>query len=122
MIICVGIATANSILVIAAREGWQAENLPWMQHESWLQNASALVAIDSAAPYAILAWCRWLWRQVVRARRMLLGRTVIGGLAYSTTATLVLVPVFFLPTVAMDGRPQPVKQSATLRERPWHDA
>jgi multidrug efflux pump subunit AcrB len=45
-----------------------------------------------------------------------LGRTVIGGLAFGTTATLVLVPVFFATLHDwMAGRTR-VDDSATLRE------
>jgi len=94
-IICVGIATANSILVIShARDGLAAGKSP--RDAAWEAGFSrfrpvamtALAMLFGMVPMA-------LGSGGAGAQNAPLGRTVIGGLAFGTIATLVLVPVIF---------------------------
>lgn len=94
-IICVGIATANSILVIShARDGLAAGKNPvdaaWDAGFSRFRPVAmtALAMLFGMVPMA-------LGSGGAGAQNAPLGRTVIGGLAFGTVATLVLVPVFF---------------------------
>jgi len=94
-IICVGIATANSILVIShARDGLAAGRNPvdaaWDAGFSRFRPVAmtALAMLFGMVPMA-------LGSGGAGAQNAPLGRTVIGGLAFGTVATLVLVPVFF---------------------------
>lgn len=94
-IICVGIATANSILVIShARDSLSAGKTPldaaWDAGFSRFRPVSmtALAMLFGMVPMA-------LGSGGAGAQNAPLGRTVIGGLAFGTVATLVLVPVFF---------------------------
>ncbi|PLP99589.1 efflux RND transporter permease subunit [Cupriavidus pauculus] len=94
-IICVGIATANSILVIShARDSLAAGKNPidaaWDAGFSRFRPVAmtALAMLFGMVPMA-------LGSGGAGAQNAPLGRTVIGGLAFGTVATLVLVPVFF---------------------------
>ncbi|KAI3590592.1 CzcABC family efflux RND transporter, transmembrane protein [Cupriavidus sp. U2] len=94
-IICVGIATANSILVIShARDslsaGKNAIDAAWDAGFSRFRPVAmtALAMLFGMVPMA-------LGSGGAGAQNAPLGRTVIGGLAFGTVATLVLVPVFF---------------------------
>lgn len=94
-IICVGIATANSILVIShARDSLEAGKTPsdaaWDAGFSRFRPVAmtALAMLFGMVPMA-------LGSGGAGAQNAPLGRTVIGGLAFGTLATLVLVPVFF---------------------------
>jgi multidrug efflux pump subunit AcrB len=115
-IICVGIATANSILVIShAREGMaggkSAVDAAWEAGFSRFRPVAmtALAMLFGMVPMALAT-------SGAGAQNAPLGRTVIGGLAFGTTATLVLVPVFFATLHDwMAGRTR-VDDSATLRE------
>jgi multidrug efflux pump subunit AcrB len=103
-IMCMGVATANSILVISfARE---------------------CLAADADALAAALAAGRMRFRPVLMTALAMiigmapmaiepgqnapLGRAVIGGLLFATCATLFLVPTMFSLVHARDHKPEPV--------------
>jgi multidrug efflux pump subunit AcrB len=103
-IMCMGVATANSILVIAfardhmatgedalasAREAGAARFRPVLM--------TAMAMILGMIPMAIEP-----------GQNMPLGRAVIGGLLFATCATLVLVPTLFS---VMHRKPSPVSPS-----------
>ena len=90
-IMCVGVATANSLLVIAFAREKLAEGLDSVsaaleagfgRFRPVLMTASAMII--GMAPMALSA-----------EQNAPLGRAVIGGLLFSTVATLIFVPVVF---------------------------
>jgi len=94
-IICVGIATANSILVISHARGLLAAGKS-------ARDAAFEAGFSRFRPVAMTALAMLfgmvpmaLGSSGAGAQNAPLGRTVIGGLAFGTTATLVLVPVLF---------------------------
>jgi multidrug efflux pump subunit AcrB len=94
-IMCVGIATANSILVVSrAREVLADGASPVAAaYEAGFGRfrpvlMTALAMLFGMVPMALGAGS-------AGAQNAPLGRTVIGGLGFGTVATLVLVPVFF---------------------------
>jgi multidrug efflux pump subunit AcrB len=103
-IMCMGVATANSILVVSFAREKMAEGL---NSVAAAMNAgigrfrpvvmTALAMIIGMAPMALSA-----------EQNAPLGRAVIGGLVFATVATLIFVPVVF--ALAHGGR----RSSATL--------
>ena len=107
-IMCMGVATANSVLVIAfARE--RLEQLAGSPH----------AAVDAALDAGFVRFRPVLMTALAMIIGMLpmalglgeggeqnapLGRAVIGGLLFATVATLVFVPVVFSLAHARDGR------------------
>ncbi len=90
-IMCMGVATANSILVISfAREqlavGLNALDAAWRRARRGLRPVimTALAMVIGMLPMAIEP-----------GQNAPLGRAVIGGLLFATTATLFFVPVVF---------------------------
>jgi multidrug efflux pump subunit AcrB len=90
-IMCMGVATANSILVVSFAREQLAEGLP--PFEAALQAGvgrfrpvlmTALAMIIGMGPMALSA-----------EQNAPLGRAVIGGLIFATVATLIFVPVVF---------------------------
>lgn len=94
-IMCVGIATANSILVVSRAREVLAEGKPPLE-------AAFAAGVGRFRPVVMTALAM-LFGMVpmalgsggAGAQNAPLGRTVMGGLACGTVATLVLVPVFF---------------------------
>jgi multidrug efflux pump subunit AcrB len=94
-IMCMGVATANSILVVSfSKERLQAGKTPW---ESALEAGytrfrpvlmTALAMIIGMLPMS-------LGVGEGGEQNAPLGRAVIGGLLFATVATLFFVPVFF---------------------------
>jgi len=94
-IMCVGIATANSILVVSRAREVLAEGASPVAaaYEAGFGRfrpvlMTALAMLFGMVPMALGAGS-------AGAQNAPLGRTVIGGLGFGTVATLVLVPVFF---------------------------
>ncbi len=94
-IMCVGIATANSILVVSRarellNEGKRALEAAFEAGFGRFRPVvmTALAMLFGMVPMALGAGS-------AGAQNAPLGRVVIGGLAFGTVATLVLVPVFF---------------------------
>jgi len=116
-VICMGIATANSILVIShAREsltaGKAARDAAWEAGFSRFRPVAmtALAMLFGMVPMA-------LGSGGAGSQNAPLGRTVIGGLAFGTVATLVLVPVFFAALHGwMARRARPDNQTPDLHE------
>src|SRR5260370_37420322 len=95
---CMGVATANSILVISfAREslaaGADARTAAPDAGSTWFRPVlmTALAMIIGMAPMAIEP-----------SQNAPLGRAVIGGLLFATFATLLLVPTMFSVVHARD--------------------
>nr|WP_315598395.1 efflux RND transporter permease subunit [uncultured Cupriavidus sp.] len=116
-IMCVGIATANSILVVSHARELLAEGKSAL-------DAAYQAGRDRFRPVAMTALAM-LFGMVpmalgsggAGAQNAPLGRTVIGGLAFGTVATLVLVPVFFAALHAwLAKRSQPTPQHPPLHE------
>ncbi|WP_019447199.1 efflux RND transporter permease subunit [Cupriavidus sp. BIS7] len=94
-IMCVGISTANSILVVSRAREVLAEGASPVAaaYEAGFGRfrpvlMTALAMLFGMVPMALGAGS-------AGAQNAPLGRTVIGGLGFGTVATLVLVPVFF---------------------------
>ncbi|MFJ5382025.1 efflux RND transporter permease subunit [Cupriavidus sp. CER94] len=116
-IICVGIATANSILVIShARDsllaGKPSIDAAWDAGFSRFRPVAmtALAMLFGMVPMA-------LGSGGAGAQNAPLGRTVIGGLAFGTVATLVLVPVFFAVLHGWMARRARSDHNTPLQER-----
>lgn len=94
-IMCVGIATANSILVVSrAREVLAEGKSPRdAAHEAGFGRFRPVAMTALAMLFGMVPMA--LGTAGAGAQNAPLGRTVIGGLAFGTMATLVLVPVFF---------------------------
>ena len=117
-IMCVGIATANSILVVSrARELLAEGHAP---RDAALEAGAgrfrpvlmtALAMLFGMVPMALGAGG-------AGAQNAPLGRTVIGGLAFGTIATLVLVPVFFAVLHAWLARRRAAPDTLTLTNDP----
>lgn len=92
---CVGIATANSILVVSrAREVLAEGKSPRdAAHEAGFGRFRPVAMTALAMLFGMVPMA--LGTAGAGAQNAPLGRTVIGGLAFGTMATLVLVPVFF---------------------------
>jgi multidrug efflux pump subunit AcrB len=115
-IMCMGVATANSILVVSfARERLAqgadaftaALDAGFMRFRPVLMTALAMII--GMAPMA-------LGLGEGGEQNAPLGRAVIGGLLFATTATLLFVPTIFCVVHARDG----VRKRATSRERHAH--
>ncbi|SDD37426.1 Multidrug efflux pump subunit AcrB [Cupriavidus sp. YR651] len=94
-IMCIGIATANSILVVSRARELLGEGMAPVQAAFEAGTGrfrpvamTALAMLFGMVPMALGAGS-------AGAQNAPLGRAVIGGLAFGSIATLVLVPVFF---------------------------
>ncbi|EAY68843.1 Cation/multidrug efflux pump [Burkholderia dolosa AU0158] len=94
-ILCIGIATANSILVVnAAREHLASGEPPWQ--------AALDAGFDRFRPVVMTALAMLIGMLPMALglgdggeQNAPLGRAVIGGLAFGTVSTLLFVPVLF---------------------------
>jgi multidrug efflux pump subunit AcrB len=113
-IMCMGVATANSVLVIS----FARERLEELAH---LPNASVAAALDAGfvrfRPVLMTALAMMIGMLPMALglgeggeQNAPLGRAVIGGLLFATTATLLFVPVVFSLVHARHG-----KQAAPTR-------
>ncbi|WP_298353641.1 efflux RND transporter permease subunit [Rhodoblastus sp.] len=108
-IMCVGVSTANSLLVVAfAREKLEegldpvsaAHEAGFSRFRPVLMTASAMII--GMAPMALSA-----------EQNAPLGRAVIGGLLFATVATLIFVPVVFSIVRTQHGKPEtPASETA----------
>ena len=108
-IMCVGVSTANSLLVVAfAREKLEegldpvsaAHEAGFSRFRPVLMTASAMII--GMAPMALSA-----------EQNAPLGRAVIGGLLFATVATLIFVPVVFSIVRTQRGKPEtPASETA----------
>ena len=105
-IMCMGVATANSILVVAfAKERMQAGLDP---------GAAALEAGFTRCRPVLMTALAMIFGMLPMAvglgeggeQNAPLGRAVIGGLALATVATLLFVPVFFSLLHRRPGQPR----------------
>lgn len=113
-IMCVGIATANSILVVSrARELLQeGKTALAAAFEAGVGRFRPVIMTALAMLFGMIPMA--LGAGSAGAQNAPLGRVVIGGLAFGTTATLVLVPVFF---AALHGwMEKRARASATLTQ------
>ncbi len=113
-IMCMGVATANSILVVSfARErlseGKDALTAAMEAGGTRFRPVimTALAMIIGMAPMAIEP-----------GQNAPLGRAVIGGLLFATFATLVFVPVLF--SIAHGRQPRPAEAADPLSGAPSH--
>jgi len=102
-IMCMGVATANSILVISFARERMASGMPALQAamESGATRfrpvlMTALAMIIGMLPTALSA-----------EQNAPLGRAVIGGLLFATAATLFLVPTIFSLAHGRENAPEP---------------
>jgi multidrug efflux pump subunit AcrB len=102
-IMCMGVATANSILVISFARERMASGMPALQAamESGATRfrpvlMTALAMIIGMLPTALSA-----------EQNAPLGRAVIGGLLFATVATLFLVPTIFSLAHRRENAPEP---------------
>jgi multidrug efflux pump subunit AcrB len=115
-IMCMGVATANSVLVISfARERLEELGDPvkaaieagFVRFRPVLMTASAMII--GMAPMA-------LGLGEGGEQNAPLGRAVVGGLIFATTATLIFVPVVFSIFHARDGKKKAKAPVAALGE------
>ncbi|QET06089.1 efflux RND transporter permease subunit [Cupriavidus pauculus] len=94
-IMCIGIATANSILVVSRARELLAEGAAPLQAalEAGIARFRPVVMTALAMLFGMIPMA--LGSGGAGAQNAPLGRAVIGGLACGTVATLVLVPVLF---------------------------
>jgi len=119
-IMCMGVATANSVLVVSfARERLAVTGDAWRAAlEAGATRfrpvlMTALAMIIGMAPMA-------LGLGEGGEQNAPLGRAVIGGLLLATLATLVFVPVVFSLAHRRDGRPAPAPAPDQDLEREFH--
>jgi multidrug efflux pump subunit AcrB len=115
-IMCMGVATANSVLVISfARERYEVLGDPvaaaleagFVRFRPVLMTALAMII--GMAPMA-------LGLGEGGEQNAPLGRAVVGGLIFATVATLIFVPVVF----SMVHKKQPAKSGTTLEMAHGH--
>jgi multidrug efflux pump subunit AcrB len=112
-IMCMGVATANSILVIAFARERMAEGMDAVTAAMEAGSTrfrpvimTALAMIIGMIPMAILP-----------GQNAPLGRAVIGGLLFATCATLVFVPTMFAFVHSRASKNAPKKTSAGAADR-----
>jgi CzcA family heavy metal efflux pump len=113
-IMCMGVATANSILVIAFAREKLAEGLDALQ-AAREAGAARFRPVLMTATAMILGMVPMA---IEPGQNMPLGRAVIGGLMLATCATLVLVPVLF--SVMHRSRADAPDQPAATPSSPLH--
>jgi multidrug efflux pump subunit AcrB len=109
-IMCMGVATANSILVVSfAKEQFESESISAQE--------SALIAGFTRFRPVVMTALAMIIGMVPMAlglgdggeQNAPLGRAVIGGLLFATVATLLFVPTFF--SKMHGGRAEPVRNT-----------
>ncbi len=113
-IMCMGVATANSILVIAFAREKLAEGLDALQ-AAREAGAARFRPVLMTATAMILGMVPMA---IEPGQNMPLGRAVIGGLMLATCATLMLVPVLF--SVMHRSRADAPDQPAATPSHPLH--
>ena len=96
-IMCMGVATANSILVVSfARERAGAATGDGLVAALEAGFTRFRPVVMTALAHDPSAWLPWPWGSARAASRTPpLGRAVVGGLVFATVATLLFVPVVY---------------------------